>query len=54
MRYSLSFNLCGRSSKKQKFLPLTEIDEDGSALVKSSLSRMRYLPVIDVVMSTEI
>ena len=42
MRYSLSFNLRGRSSRKQKNPPLDKVGEDENASVKNSSAQKSY------------
>ena len=46
--YNMSFNLRGRSSRKQKFRPLDKVGREGNASVKVSSAQQSYLPVIDV------
>jgi len=48
MRYNMSFNLRGRSSRKRKFPPVEKVGGEGNASVQISSAQQSYLPAIDV------
>ena len=48
LRYNMSFNLRGRSSRKRKFPPVEKVGGERNILVQISSVQKSYLPAIDI------